>query len=191
MTVVAELPFGKGKRWAKEGVLARLAGGWSVNGLLTAYSGRPFSVSASDASLNAPGNIQRANQVKPKVEILGGIGSSSPYFDPLAFAPVTTASFGTVGYNTLRGPSATNLDLGLFRAFNVTGRWKMEFRAEALNFTNTPHFGAPNGNVSNLQLNANGTIRSLGGFATITSVTGVGREGVDERVVRFGLRISF
>jgi hypothetical protein len=79
----------------------------------------------------------------------------------------------------------------LFRAFSVTERWKVEFRAEALNFTNTPHFGLPNGNVSNLQLNADGTIRSLGGFSTITSTVGVGREGIDERVVRFGLRISF
>lgn len=190
-TVVAELPFGRGKRWAKDGVAAALAGGWSVNGLLTAYSGRPFSVSASGTSLNAPGNTQRADQIKPKVEIFGNIGSTVSYFDPLAFAPVTTARFGTVGYNTLRGPSATNLDLGLFRAFNVTERWKVEFRAEALNFTNTPHFGLPNGNVSNLQLNADGSVRSLGGFSTITSTVGVGREGIDERVVRFGLRISF
>src|SRR5262249_18299179 len=68
-TVVAELPFGKGKRWVNEGPLAHLAGGWSINGLLTAYSGRPFSVSASGTSLNAPGNTQRANQIKSKVEI--------------------------------------------------------------------------------------------------------------------------
>jgi hypothetical protein len=27
-TVVAELPFGKGKRWLNDGVLAQLAGGW-------------------------------------------------------------------------------------------------------------------------------------------------------------------
>ena len=104
---------------------------------------------------------------------------------------MTTATFGTVGYNTLRGPSATKLDLGLFRAFKVTEHRKVEFRAEALNFSNAPHFGLPNGNVSNLQLKADGPIRSLGGFATITSRMGVGREGIDERVVRFGLRISF
>ena len=29
------------------------------------------------------------------------------------------------------------------------------------------------------------------GFQTFTAVTGTGREGVDERVFRFGLRISF
>ena len=191
LTMVAELPFGRTKEWLKEGWGAALAGGWSVNALMTSYSGRPFSVSASDASLNAPGNIQRANQIKPEVAILGNTGPNTSWFDPLAFAPVTTAAFGTVGYNTLRGPNATNLDLGLFRSFNLTERWKMEFRAEALNFTNSPHFGLPNGNVSNMQLNADGTIRSLGGFSTITSTVGVGREGVDERVIRFGLRFSF
>ena len=142
--------------------------------------------------MNLPGSNQRADQIKPKVEILGKTGPNESYFDPLAFAPVTAVRFGTVGYNTLRGPSATNLDMGLFRSFNVTEKWKMEFRAEALNVSNTPHFGLPNGNVSNLQLNpADGTIRNLGGYSTITSTVGIGREGIDERVFRFGLRLSF
>ncbi len=190
-TIVAELPFGKGKRWAKDGMASAFAGGWSINGLLTSYSGRPFSVSSSGTSLNLPGSTQRADQIKSKVEIFGATGPNQSYFDPLAFAPVTAARFGTVGYNTLRGPSATNLDMGVFRSFNVTERWKVEFRAEALNATNTPHFGTPNGNVSNLQLNTDGTIRNLGGFSTITNTVGVGREGIDERVFRFGLRIGF
>ena len=68
-----------------------LTRGWQVNSLITAFSGQPFSVTASNASLNAPGNTQRANQVKPEVQILGGVGPNQPYFDPLAFAPVTTA----------------------------------------------------------------------------------------------------
>ena len=65
------------------------------------------------------------------------------------------------------------------------------FRGEALNFTNTPHFANPNGNVSNLQLNTDGGIRNLGGYTVITSTTGVGREGIDERVFRLGVRIRF
>jgi len=40
-------------------------------------------------------------------------------------------------------------------------------------------------------LNSDGSVRNLGGYSVITTVTGTGREGVDERVFRFGLRISF
>jgi hypothetical protein len=67
----------------------------------------------------------------------------------------------------------------------------VQFRGEALNATNTPHFANPSANVSNLVLNNDGTIRSLGGYTTITSTTGVGREGVDERMFRVGVRITF
>jgi len=196
-TLVAELPFGRGKSWLNSGVLSALVGGWQVNALISAYSGRPFTVTASNASLNTPnpaGNNQRANQVKPEVQILGGIGSTTPYFDPLAFAPVTTATFGNSGYDALRGPGAINTDAGLLRNFHITERWRAEFRAEALNLTNTPHVDLPGSsalNVSNVQLNSDGTIRNLGGFGTITSTTGTGREGIDERIFRFGIRFTF
>jgi len=46
-------------------------------------------------------------------------------------------------------------------------------------------------NASNLQLNGDGSVRNLGGFTTITSTSGIGREGVDERLFRFGLRFAF
>jgi hypothetical protein len=67
----------------------------------------------------------------------------------------------------------------------------MQFRSEVFNLTNTPHFSNPSANASNLQLNSDGTVRSLGGFTTITSTSGIGREGVDERVFRFGVRFGF
>src|SRR5205085_7438167 len=148
-------------------------------------------VTASGTSLNAPGNTQRANLVKSNVAILGGAGPNQSYFDPLAFAPVTTASFGTAAYDVVRGPGACNLDAGIFREFAVSDRWRLQFRGEAMNATNTPHFANPGANVSNLVLNSDGTIRSLGGYTVITSTTGVGREGVDERLFRLGLRIAF
>jgi hypothetical protein len=190
-TVVAQLPFGDGKRWLQTGPLSKLAGGWQANTLISAYSGLPFTVTASATSLNAPGNSQTADLVKPRVEILGGIGPNSPYFDPLAFAPVTTATFGSAGYNILRGPSVFNIDFSLFRDFKLSERWRAQFRAEALNLTNTPHFANPSANVSNLQLNPDGTIRSLGGFGVITSTANSGREGIDERLIRFGLKLTF
>ena len=63
----------------------------------------------------------------------------------------------------------------------------LQFRAESFNFTNTPKFNNPGSNVSNLQLNADGTIRNLNGF---TEVTGT-RADFPERQFRFGLRIGF
>ncbi len=191
LSVIYELPFGKGKSWANDKVSAALLGGWQINGIFSAYSGAPFTVTAAGTSLNAPGSTQRADQVKSEVTYPGGTGRGQSWFDPLAFAPVTAARFGTAGFNTLRGPGHANLDLGLFREFKFGERVGVQFRAEAFNFTNTPHFANPGNNVSNLQLNADGSIRSLGGFSEITNVTSLGRDGIDERVFRFGLRISF
>jgi hypothetical protein len=65
---------------------------------------------------------------------------------------------------------------------------------EVFNLTNTPHFANPSGtglNVSNLQLNADGTIRNLGGFSSITTSANTGRDGIDERLIRVGLRFGF
>ncbi|MEJ7608536.1 MAG: hypothetical protein WKF37_20260, partial [Bryobacteraceae bacterium] len=123
----------------------------------SAYSGTPFSVSADGASLNLPGSTQRADQVKGEVQKLGGVGRGQAYYDWTAFARVTEPRFGTAGFNSLRGPELVNLDMGLFRQFKFTERVSMQFRAEAFNATNTPHFSNPSANISNLRLNSDGT----------------------------------
>ena len=184
----AELPFGAGKRWAQHGFGKALLGGWQVNSLLVFYSGPPFSVTSSATSLNAPGNAQTSDQVKSNAQILG---TRDSWFDPLAFAPVTDARFGTAGFNILRAPGLANLDASIFREFRMSERLKMQFRSEAFNVTNTPHFAAPGSNVSSLQLNGDGTIRSLNGYTVITGVQNTGREGLDERLFRFALRLTF
>ncbi|MGI8785395.1 MAG: TonB-dependent receptor domain-containing protein [Acidobacteriota bacterium] len=185
ITNITELPFGRGKNWVTEGFLSKLAGGWQVNSILSFTTGTPFTVSASGTSLNAPGNSQRADQINPEVKILGGIGRGQSYFDPTAFAAVNDARFGTSGFNSLRGPGYANWKFGLFRNFKATERVNVQFRAEAFNFTNTPHFRAPGANVSNLQFEPDGTtIRNLNGFTEVTSSYG-------EREFRFGLRIGF
>lgn len=169
---IVESPFGK------RNVFVR---GWQFNGLISAYSGTPFTVVATN-NLNAPGNNQRADLVKPEAAILGGTGPGQSYFDPAAFAAPTTARFGTAGFNILRGPGTFNFDAGIFRNFAITERWNLQFRGEALNVTNTPHFANPGNNASN-------TV--AGGYTVITATTGTGREGIDERMFRLGLRMTF
>jgi hypothetical protein len=58
----------------------------------------------------------------------------------------------------------------------VKERIKIQFRAKAFNATNTPAFSVPSANVSNLVLNPNGTVKSLGGYDTVTSVVNLGRD---------------
>ena len=187
-----ELPFGSGKRFLQhKNALSYLAGGWQLNGFLTARSGQPYSVSASNASLNAGnGTNQRADQVKADVQTLGGIGTVQPYFDVTAFRPVTDVRFGTAGFNTLTGPGMLNLDGSVFRRFSVGERMNFQLRVEALNLSNTPHFGNPSANISNLQLNSDGTIRNLNGVGVVTSSNRTGRQ-YDEREFRIGLRFAF
>jgi hypothetical protein len=177
---LAELPFGVGKQWMQSGVAAKVLGGWQVNGIFSAYSGTPFTVTASSASLNAPGESQTADQVRGSVAKLGGIGSTSPYYDPSAFAAVSQVRYGTSGRNILRGPGLVNVDASLFRNFRITERWQAQLRGECYNLSNTPHFSNPAANISS------------GGFLTITSALSRANnvEG-GERQFRLALRISF
>ncbi len=191
---IAELPFGKGRRWLNNGgVLSWIAGGWQVNNIVSIMSGTPFSVTAGGASLNAPGSSQRADLLKDNPVILGGVGRGNAYFDVLAFGdPATTLRpgefrFGTAGWNLLRGPGIKRWDLGLFRQFRATDRVNVQFRMECFNCTNTPHFNNPGGNRSSLQLNPDGSIRNLNGFGEITGT----RADFPERQLRVGLRFGF
>ena len=72
----------------------------------------------------------------------------------------------------------------MFKDFKCTERITVQFKVEAFNFTNTPRFGNPAANVSNMTLNASGGVVNANNFMAITSAEG-------ERKFRFGLRMSF
>jgi hypothetical protein len=182
---IYELPWGPGRRWAKDGFVSSIFGGWQINGIFSAVTGRPFTVGTSGSSLNAPGSNQVADQVLEEVKKLGNIGVGVPFFDPNAYRPVTQARFGNSGRNAIYGPGMVNMDFGIFRAFKITEGKELQFRAEAFNLTNTPHFNNPSASASDMQLNPNGTIKSSGNFMSITSAQ------ADQRTFRFGLRFSF
>jgi hypothetical protein len=57
-------------------------------------------------------------------------------------------TFGNLGRNSLRSDWNKNLDLSLFRQFPITERFRLEFRFEMFNATNTPVWAIP---VSSLE----------------------------------------
>jgi hypothetical protein len=178
-STIYELPFGKGKRFANSGAANWFLGGWQINSLVSIMSGQPYSITAPGTDLNSPGNGQRADLLKPNVEKIGGVGPGQKWHDPTAFGQVREARFGTAGWNLLESPAIFNWDASIFRTFRLTERFSLQFRAESFNVTNTPKFNAPISDVANSR------------FMEITSTRGTGREGIDERMFRFGLRLGF
>ena len=167
-----ELPFGKGKTLAKSGVAAAILGGWQVNGVMAAYTGTPFTVTAPGTSLNAPNNTQTANQVKTTVSasapsapghLLRSDGLRVGHRRPSD--PADATSFAI--------PGVWNTDLNITREFHIKERLKLQFRAEFFNFPNTSHFGG-----------VSSTSVTSGTFMQITSASG-------ERQIRFGLRAQW
>jgi carboxypeptidase family protein/TonB-dependent receptor-like protein len=178
---VYELPLGAGKKFAKSGVSRALLGGWQLNTVFSAYQGRPFTLTASDALLNMPGNLQTPDQIKTDVKKLGMAGDDGTWFDISAFDLPTGARFGNVGRNTMRGPGVVNLDLSLFRDFKLTERFNLQFRAESFNISNTPHFANPD---------EDGVDRNSSNFGKILSTEPTNALG-RSREFRFGVRLSF
>lgn len=179
-----QLPFGNGKRWlaGQNRVVNAIVSGWQTNSLISLMSGRPFTVYAS-GNLDMPGSNQTGDQVVAQPRKLAGIGPGTPFYPQDSFADVNEPRFGTAGFNSLRGPGAVNWDFGLFREFSITERFKLQFRMESFNFTNTPHFQNPE----------DGWTCPCDGedFMIVNTVTDLAREGIDERQFRFGLRLTF
>ena len=106
------------------------------------------------------------------------VGDDGTWFDTTAFARPTGVRFGTVGRNTMHGPGVINTDLSLYRMFKITEKVNLQFRAEAFNLSNTPHFANPNASANSL---------NFGRITATQSADAMGRSPE----FRFGLRLGF
>jgi hypothetical protein len=173
------LGFAYALPWQSQGSMSKNIGrvlieDWQVNGLLAAFSGTPFTVTASGTSLNTPSNTQTADLVG-SFTTPGAIGAAGVWFDPTAFGQPTTVRFGNTGRNQFRGPGGATLDFSVFRSFPLGGMRRLEARMEAGNILNHVVYGGPNGSLTS------------GTFGRVTGING----NYPERQVRLGLRFSF
>jgi Carboxypeptidase regulatory-like domain/TonB dependent receptor-like, beta-barrel len=166
------LPWQSGGHYG--GVLDAIIQDWQVNGVVAAFSGTPFTVTASGTSLNTPSNTQVADLVG-SYTVLGNIGAAGKYFDTTAFAQPTGVRFGNTGRNQFYGPGGYNVDFSVFRQFALGGTHKAEFRMEAGNIFNHPVYANPQGSFTS------------GTFGQITGING----NYPERMIRLGFRYQF
>ena len=171
--VVYDLPFGKGRKYATEGPMSHVLGGWQISPIVTFQSGLPFSPSVAGNPANTTGG-QRPDRLRD-----GNLPSSERtvdrWFDVDAFAVPERFTFGNSAANVLEGPGFNNLNLMVSRTFRFNERLSLDFRTELFNLTNTPHFNFPIGTVN----------RNNGGTIGSTLVSDPGRQ------IQFGMKLIF
>lgn len=147
---VAELPFGRGKRWGGDTapLVNALVGGWQLSGSVLVASGRPFTVySGANTFSNivqTPANCSGCSGMGTVHE--QGSANLKWYFTPDEigrFSAPGAGEFSDVGRNAFVGDGTFNLDVGLSKRIQTFGNQRLEYRLEATNVTNSPSFGFP------------------------------------------------
>jgi hypothetical protein len=179
---IYELPFGKGKAFAQNGLGAKVLGGWELAGLATARTGLPVNITISRKAAALPdGNTssQRPNYVAGQ-NIYAANETIVSWFNPAAFATPAAGTWGNLGRYAGSGPGAVEFDTSLQRRFQVTEKVKFDLRATAYNLANHPIYSSPSGNLSSSS------------FGRITSVINTGATGSGApRRIEFMLRAEF
>lgn len=145
---VYELPWGRGRAQSPSGVTGALISDWSVNGILTLSSGRPFTITANNQSGTGPGSAFRANCIGDPLPD-GFDQTRDAWFDTSAFAQPAAFTFGDCGYNTVRGPHYKTMNFSVFRNWPFAATRRLEFRVEVFNLFNWTNFGFPGSSVAN------------------------------------------
>jgi hypothetical protein len=143
---VYDLPLGRGRRYGANWspALNAIAGGWQVNGILSYRTGPPVSL-GTRFGIGFVG-VFHPDVVAGKDPKNAPSGGRSPerWFDTSAVAAPQPYTNGTLGNQAVNGPGTRNIDLSLFKDFRLTERYKIQFRAESFNLSNTPQFDSFN-----------------------------------------------
>ncbi len=169
-----ELPFGAGKRFASQGVVGKLAGGWQIGGIVTLADGTPINVAqlGDTAGLNTLGNQPNATGISP----FPASQTPQQFWNIAAFDfnnPNLSYQPGNMGRNTLLSPGTRQGDFSLGRDIRIHENHALKFRFEAFNAVNHPNWNAPSSDA-----------RSPSNFGVITSARTM-------RQLQFALKYAF
>jgi len=201
---IYELPFYKsGRGWKRQAL-----GGWTVVGIFVARSGVPFSVFDTTNSLNAgagygiPRYVPTSPITSTSAHTPQNVGPNQytiltlPTANETPFNPVLGISdFGPfpgnmTGRNMFRGLGAWNLDAAVTKSFQLTERFKLEFRAEGFDIFNHHNYYTLETNLDAANFTGTPiTVTALKGGLGTNNVTGVNHD--ERRFGQFALRLMF
>jgi hypothetical protein len=178
-----ELPFGSKRRYLQHASrpVRLLAYGWTASAIFNAQSGFPFT---PQLGYNPTGNGDTRNPVRPSwnPNFSGTLypKTVNQYFNPAAFLPPATGTYGNVSRDALTGPGLTQLDFSATRNAHLSERLGFQFRAEFFNVLNHTNLSTPNEVVYS---SATSGISPTAGLVTSTSTT--------SRQIQFGAKLQF
>ncbi len=151
-STIFDLPFGKGQRWANNGWLSQVVGGWRVAGIQVYSSGTPIGISRNNPLPTFNG------QTRPFVTSDEGWRGTiaGDKFDPAvdrflnrAAFPTQAATFGNATrFNPkVRSFWGQNENVSLAKTFNMGERLRLDLRGEAFNLFNRTIFGTGSSNL--------------------------------------------
>jgi hypothetical protein len=152
LSLVTDLPFGKGKRFANTGgVVDKVLGGWSLSNVFRTSSGAPFFFRSG--TCNVPGEFRLACIPSiigdPWAQDKNNFDPNKPLFNKSAFEPLS--SFEAFGYygkgpriSNLRGFGYYNHNVALLKNIKITEALNFQFRAEFFNLWNWHTFTCSN-----------------------------------------------
>lgn len=154
---IYEVPFGRGKQFgaASHPVVNALLGNWSTGTIITWAAGEPYSITVPGNPANIGDRliVNRPNLVGQPYAITRTLQRD---FDTTAFVANGQYQLGNLGRNTMRNRPDFAWSQSLMKDFRLIERMRLQFRAEAFQFTNTPRFNQP------------GQSFGVAGFGTIT-----------------------
>ena len=187
-----ELPWGVGRPWLNSGIAARLLGNWKINGITSLRGGFP-----ADVLTNVQPPIFSNFNVPDRVSGVSMYLGNGPdgYLNAAAFrvpgtvpaaSGVQVQTYGNSARGVVRGPGSVNTDFSFFKEFVISESYRMQFRSEFFNLTNTPTFflGAPSSSPMTCRGTAGGPCTNVD-FGTLNSGTATGRQ------IQFGLKFLF
>lgn len=155
-SVVYQLPFGKGRRFAASMplVLDRMLGGWDLGSILYFQTGMPFTPSFSGYDPSGIGlDGGRPDRLRDG-NLPAGQRTLDRWFDVGAFAipgggadsPV--GRFGNSGRNVLVGPGMNVQHLDVMKRFPVREKMELQLAFSFFNLPNHPGFALPDADIT-------------------------------------------
>ncbi len=211
---VWELPVGRGRRFlgSSGGVVNQIFGGWTINSIFTIMTGEPFSVRSGSFTANGSHESRAGVQrfVQAQLQELPSQNFAGPVlFQPVGINPATGNPFtcgvnpsevfclpapgtGGSGRNIFTAPGYWNVDLGFIKTFQLSERFKLQFRTEMFNAFNHANFDNPrDASVGSPSIRSSLFAQTCCAAVAPPSTQTIVQTGESGRVIQFALKLQF